>query len=67
MFKDRDLLKLPTDELRKVRGNEISMIFQDPMTSLNPVYTIGAQLREAVQLHEKSSKQSRQPRGPRRC
>jgi len=57
MFKDRDLLKLAPDELRKVRGKEISMIFQDPMTSLNPVYTIGAQLREAVQLHEKTSKE----------
>src|SRR5881392_3129602 len=52
IFKDRDLLKLPPDELRKVRGREISMIFQDPMTSLNPVYTIGNQLIEAVRLHE---------------
>jgi len=57
LFKDRDLLKIDPDELRKIRGSEISMIFQDPMTSLNPVYTIGAQLREAVQLHENVSKQ----------
>jgi peptide/nickel transport system ATP-binding protein len=57
LFKDRDLLTLPPDEMRKVRGNEISMIFQDPMTSLNPVYTIGSQLREAVELHENVSKQ----------
>jgi peptide/nickel transport system ATP-binding protein len=57
IFKDRDLLKIDPDELRKIRGNEISMIFQDPMTSLNPVYTIGSQLREAVQLHENVSKQ----------
>ena len=57
LFKDRDLLKIDPDELRRIRGNEISMIFQDPMTSLNPVYTIGAQLREAVQLHENVSKQ----------
>ena len=57
LFKDRDLLTLPPDEMRKVRGNEISMIFQDPMTSLNPVYTIGNQLREAVELHENVSKQ----------
>ena len=57
LFKDRDLLKIDPDELRKIRGNEISMIFQDPMTSLNPVYTIGSQLREAVQLHENVSKQ----------
>src|SRR5690348_7924703 len=57
LFKDRDLLKLSPEEIRRIRGNEISMIFQDPMTSLNPVYTIGAQLREAVQLHENVSKQ----------
>jgi peptide/nickel transport system ATP-binding protein len=57
LFKDRDLLTLPPDEMRKVRGNEISMIFQDPMTSLNPVYTIGNQLREAVTLHDNVSKQ----------
>jgi peptide/nickel transport system ATP-binding protein len=57
LFKDRDLLTLPPEEMRKVRGSEISMIFQDPMTSLNPVYTIGNQLREAVTLHENVSKQ----------
>jgi peptide/nickel transport system ATP-binding protein len=55
LFKDRDLLKMSKEEMRRVRGAEISMIFQDPMTSLNPVYTIGAQLREAVQLHENVS------------
>ena len=49
---------LPQDEMRKVRGAEISMIFQDPMTSLNPVHTIGRQLIEAVQLHEKVPKQA---------
>jgi peptide/nickel transport system ATP-binding protein len=58
IFKDRDLLTLRQDELRRVRGNEISMIFQDPMTSLNPVHTIGRQLVEAVQLHEKVPKQA---------
>jgi len=58
MFKDRDLLTLPQDEMRKVRGAEISMIFQDPMTSLNPVHTIGRQLIEAVQLHENVPKQA---------
>ena len=52
LFKDRDLLTLPQDQMRKVRGAEIAMIFQDPMTSLNPVHTIGAQLIEAIQLHE---------------
>src|SRR4249919_3081018 len=51
MFKDRDLLTLPQDQMRRVRGAEISMIFQDPMTSLNPVHSIGRQLIEAVQLH----------------
>ncbi|MFP4643316.1 MAG: ABC transporter ATP-binding protein [Spirochaetales bacterium] len=48
----RDLLKLTGEQIRKVRGNEIAMIFQEPMTSLNPVYTIGNQLIEAIQLHQ---------------
>ena len=56
IFKGRNLLELPPTELRKVRGNEISMIFQDPMTSLNPVHSIGKQLREAIQLHNNESK-----------
>src|SRR6186713_916550 len=47
----KDLLKLPEEEMRKVRGNEISMIFQEPMTSLNPVMTIGRQISEALILH----------------
>jgi len=51
-FKGRDLLKLSEDELRPVRGGEIAMIFQDPMTSLNPVYRIGAQIVEMIQAHE---------------
>ncbi|MBW7455797.1 ABC transporter ATP-binding protein [Paenibacillus sepulcri] len=55
-YNGTDLLKLSEDEMRKVRGNEIAMIFQDPMTSLNPVYTIGAQLSEAVILHRGYSK-----------
>jgi oligopeptide/dipeptide ABC transporter ATP-binding protein len=55
-FKGVDLIGLHPAELRRVRGNEISMIFQDPMTSLNPVHTIGQQLREAVQLHADSAK-----------
>jgi oligopeptide/dipeptide ABC transporter ATP-binding protein len=50
-FGGRDLLKLSDRELRKVRGKEIAMIFQDPMTSLNPVLTIGRQLREALETH----------------
>ena len=51
IFKDRDLLTMSPRELRAIRGNEISMIFQDPMTSLNPVHSIGKQLVEAVLLH----------------
>jgi peptide/nickel transport system ATP-binding protein len=47
----RDLLKITEEEMRKVRGNEISMIFQEPMTSLNPVMTIGKQISEALILH----------------
>ena len=47
----RDLVKLSEPEMRHIRGNEIAMIFQDPMTSLNPVYTIGNQLMEPLQLH----------------
>ena len=51
MFGARDLLSLPESEMRALRGNEISMIFQDPMTSLNPVYTVGSQLIEAIRVH----------------
>ena len=51
-FDGRDLLKLKEDDMRKVRGNDIAMIFQDPMTSLNPVLTIGRQIGEALELHK---------------
>lgn len=51
MFQDRDLLQLSEDKMREVRGNKIAMVFQDPMTSLNPVLTIGQQIMEALQLH----------------
>ena len=51
MFKGRDLLKLKKKELRRVRGNEVAMVFQDPMTSLNPVLTVGSQLGEAIKTH----------------
>ena len=51
MFGGRDLLKLSDSELRSVRGREIAMIFQDPMTSLNPVLTIGQQIRETLETH----------------
>jgi oligopeptide/dipeptide ABC transporter ATP-binding protein len=51
MFKGRDLLRLKKRELRKVRGKEVAMVFQDPMTSLNPVLTVGRQLGEAITTH----------------
>ena len=54
-FGDRDLVQLDEEELRELRGNEISMIFQEPMTSLNPVFTIGNQIVEAVRLHRSVS------------
>lgn len=55
-YEGEDLLKAKIDLLRHIRGNEISMIFQDPMTSLNPVYTVGDQIAEAINLHENCSK-----------
>jgi oligopeptide/dipeptide ABC transporter ATP-binding protein len=51
LYGGRDLLKLPTKQLREIRGGDIAMIFQDPMTSLNPVFTIGDQITEALQTH----------------
>lgn len=51
LFKNQDLLKLPSDDLRRMRGNQISMIFQEPMTALNPVFTIGNQLMEVFRVH----------------
>ena len=54
-FNQRDLLKLSQSEMRKIRGNRISMIFQEPMTSLNPVFTVGEQIREVFLTHESLS------------
>ncbi|HUV94773.1 MAG TPA: ABC transporter ATP-binding protein [Anaerolineae bacterium] len=51
LFEERDLLKVNEEEIRQVRGNKIAMVFQDPMTSLNPVLTISRQLSEALELH----------------
>jgi peptide/nickel transport system ATP-binding protein len=60
LFKGKDLLTMPKRRLRDIRGNDIAMIFQDPMTSLNPVHTIGRQLVEAIKLHrDVSSRQAR--------
>ncbi|MDR1978960.1 MAG: ABC transporter ATP-binding protein [Synergistaceae bacterium] len=55
-FKGRELVGLENDELTAIRGKNISMIFQDPMTSLNPVYTVGDQIAEAVRAHERITK-----------
>ena len=55
-YEGKNLIKLSESEMRKVRGNEISMIFQEPMTSLNPVYTIGYQISEAILSHKKLNK-----------
>ena len=61
LFEGRDLLKMKSDEVRQIRGNKIAMIFQDPMTSLNPVLTIGRQVSESLELHlGMDKKQSRQ-------
>jgi oligopeptide transport system ATP-binding protein len=56
LFQGQDLLKMRDNELRAIRGKDIAMIFQDPMTSLNPVLTIGRQIREALQTHFKLDK-----------
>ncbi len=58
LFEGRNLLKLPDEEMRKIRGNRIAMIFQEPMTSLNPVLTIGEQIAEAVILHQRVDKKA---------
>src|SRR5688572_591971 len=52
LYRGRDLLKLKNEDMRKIRGNEISMIFQEPMTPLNPVFTPGHQIGEAIRLHQ---------------
>jgi peptide/nickel transport system ATP-binding protein len=55
-YRGRSLLELPESELQNIRGNELAMIFQDPMTSLNPVYRVGDQIVEAIRTHEDTSK-----------
>ena len=55
LFEGRDLVTHPEAQMRRIRGNEISMIFQEPMTSLNPVYTVGDQIAEAIVLHQGKS------------
>jgi oligopeptide/dipeptide ABC transporter ATP-binding protein len=63
LFKDEDLLHMSPRRLRQIRGNDIAMIFQDPMTSLNPVHKIGDQLAEAVMLHQDVTKKQARARG----
>lgn len=55
LFKDRDIVKMNEAEMRKIRGGEIGMIFQDPMTSLNPTMTVGKQIAEGIMMHQKVS------------
>jgi oligopeptide transport system ATP-binding protein len=62
IFDGQDLLKIKEDELRDIRGNRIAMIFQDPMTSLNPVLTIGRQITEAIELHLNMNKEQARKR-----
>ena len=56
LFDGSDLLKMTERQMRKIRGNDVSMIFQEPMTSLNPVYTVGDQIGEAIVLHQGKTK-----------
>ena len=56
LFNQKDILKMSDEEMQKIRGNEISMIFQEPMTSLNPVYSVGFQISEALELHQHMNK-----------
>jgi oligopeptide/dipeptide ABC transporter ATP-binding protein len=63
-FRGQDLLKLPSREIRKIRGKEISMIFQDPLSTLNPVFQVGEQIREAMRLHGILSEQASSPPWP---
>ncbi|HEV3494452.1 MAG TPA: ABC transporter ATP-binding protein, partial [Reyranella sp.] len=57
-FEGRNLLELSESEMERIRGNDISMIFQEPMTSLNPLYTVGRQISEAIALHEGLSRRA---------
>jgi oligopeptide transport system ATP-binding protein len=62
IFIDRDLLQIPKEEMRRVRGREMAMIFQDPMTSLNPVLTVGLQMTEGLELHLGMTKEQAEAR-----
>jgi len=56
LYRNQDLLALPEPSMRDIRGNKISMVFQEPMTSLNPVFTVGEQVAEAIRLHQHASR-----------
>jgi oligopeptide/dipeptide ABC transporter ATP-binding protein len=58
LFEGKDLIKLGEDEMRRIRGNRIAMIFQEPMTALNPVFTVGDQIAEVARVHERASKKA---------
>ena len=62
LFEGRDLRALPGEELRELRGNRIAMIFQEPMTSLNPVFRVGDQIDEALRVHRDLGKRERAAR-----
>jgi peptide/nickel transport system ATP-binding protein/oligopeptide transport system ATP-binding protein len=62
LFEGKDLLTLPEPEMRAIRGARIAMIFQEPMTSLNPVFTIGSQVGEAVRLHQRTKRRETRDR-----
>lgn len=60
LYRGQNVLDIPLDEMRTIRGNKVAMIFQEPMTSLNPVFTVGNQIEEVLELHQKNlSKQQR--------
>ena len=63
MYDGQDLMTIPEPQMRKVRGKQISMIFQDPMTALNPIFTVGDQIAEVISLHEKVSKKEAWEKG----
>ncbi|HME90905.1 MAG TPA: ABC transporter ATP-binding protein [Myxococcaceae bacterium] len=62
LLRGEDLLSLPEPEMRKIRGNQISMVFQEPMTSLNPVFTVGNQIGESVRLHQRVDRRTARAR-----
>ena len=65
IFDGKNLLMLSEREMREMRGDDIAMIFQDPMTSLNPVFTVGEQIAEALRLHRKLSRRAARAGGHR--